>query len=739
MSSSSNAGVAANFKFTSGNEKVEADIGTLSGNDAILDGSAADADVMNVTLGATSGAFTANRIETINVNFAAGTPDLQMTGVTGTNKIAVTGSVAGAIEELDASIKQPTISLENYGRVLTVNTEQLSGTTTLGTAETLNISVSGATYGTTAATRTGVTLTADTGAGTLETLNIVSSGTTANAFALDASTNVTLNAINLSGTAGVTLRVTHDDITGVTVNGASAADDAVRIDRQTYGTTATNAANFTGVSNLIVADDATTAAAALVLASVQSGQKITVVDDMATGSSITVQGAATSTPAASLTLVLDNETANTDLDITDLDIQNVTALALESSGYATTSTDGTAENALKLVGDFTSVTLTGDTTVDMQLAIDGAGSTGLTARTVVVNASGMTGTARAELDVESDSTTAALVSYNLTGTANGDDLNLSTVSAASSITGGAGNDTIVGGGANDVISGGEGNDSITTSAGTDTIALGDGTDTIVLTANAAVTAAVQEVQTITFATDGASNAAQGYVFRILGEDITVSTINADTSPTTAEFEARLTVAINESAVGRAGRVSAVDGTGVVVTFAADEGDVAAITVRKLGQAASSGAASASLADNGVVTVVQTSTGSLGDVVDAVVSDFTASDLINYSTNLTLSAGGYYEGAIASATQATEYGIMVITDQSYASIDAAEAAINTRLTDASNDDQIVVFLNSTTGIAQAFYDSDMDTDGAATTNSIATFTGITTLTQLAAAFSATQFI
>jgi len=261
---------------------------------------------------------------------------------------------------------------------------------------------------------------------------------------------------------------------------------------------------------------------------------------------------------------------------------------------------------------------------------------------------------------------------------------------------------------------------------------------LVLTTAVAGTAAVQEVQTIAFATVGLSNAAQGWTLRIAGEDVTSVTNNADTSPTTGEFNTNLAAAINASVGAQAGRWSAaVNGgnTAVVVTFAATEGDVANITVRTLVSLSTAGAASASAANHGSVTVTHTSTGVLADVVDVVWSDFSSVDFIGRG-NLTLSAGGYYEGAISGATQATEYGLMVITDQSYASIDAVESAINTRLTDASDDDMLVVFMDSALGHAVVFYDSDMDTDGAGTTNSIITLTGITTLSGLAAAFSDT---
>jgi len=729
-SSASNAGLATSFRFTGGNETITADIGTLSGSDTLIDGSSTDADVLNVSLTGASGTVVSSKVETISAQYVAGSPDLDLTNVYGANTITVSGSVAGTVSELDASVKQPVIGIENFGRVLTINAEQLTGTALAGTAETINVSVSGATYGTTAATRSGITLTADTGAGTLETLNITSAGAAANTFTLDASTNVALSTVNLLGGKDLTVRVDHDDITGVTVVGtASTGVTNVRINRESDTTTATNLANFTGVGVITVADDATTPAAALVLASAKAGQKFVVVDDMATGGSITFQGASTSALASSTTLVLDNDTANTDTDIGGtLDIQNVTAITIESLGYATSSTSADAENALTLGGDFSTVTITGDTSVDMTLAMEGAGALGTTSRAVTVTAAGMTGTAYVELDVSGDTYN----TYTITGTANADVLAGSTT--AITLNGGDGNDSLTGGSANDVINGGAGNDTVTTTAGTDTVTFGDGTDTLVIASTAAVTAAVQETQNILFASGGVSGVATTWIIRVLGEDILWT---SDTSPIASEFESGVTAAINSSVAARAGRVSASDGTGVDLTFAATEGNASTSTVRVFGQSTSD-TATTSVASSGSVGITTGTAGSLGDLVDVVSSDFSTTDLISIA-NLTLASSSYFEGAIGDAVQATEYGIMVLTNVSYATIAEAETAIEARLTDGSDADMIVVFMNSTLGYAEVFYDSDIDTDGAATTNSILKLTGVTTLTQLADTFATTDFV
>jgi len=715
------------FRFTSGNEVVSAGISTLGASDVFVDSSTTDTDVLNATLNGTSGTFTSQNIETINANMAAGSAQLNMTNVIGSKSVSVNGNVAGLISNFNAATTTPEFSTATYTNTLSLRPDTLAGTTALATAETVNATVSGASYGTTAATRSVITIDGTGGAGQLETLNITSSGTAGNVYQLNTSNAATLGTVNLLGAADTTVRVSHADITGVTVAGAlNTGTTILRIDRNTNTTTPTAVQNFTGLDKIQVVDS-TGVDDDLSLTGIYTGAVVEALSGFA-ATTITVSGSSARTTDA-LTLNFDHATASTSVALGTLNVQDVETMNLVSTGNSSALVG--AGNSATITGDATTVTVTGDTSLNLTINVD-APTSG--SRTTAVTAAAVTGTATVTLNASGDANTTNL--YSLTGTVNSDTLN-GTAVAANTISGGDGNDTITGGSANDVIDGGAGNDSYTSNGGTDSLTGGTGNDTLVLTTAVAGTAAVQEVQTIAFTTHGNSIVAQGYTFRILGEDITSIAQNTDTTPVAAEFEANLTAAINASAGGQAGRFTAVDGAGVVVTFADTEGDVAAITVRASNTLSTDGAASASATNNGTATVTQTSTGVLADLVDVVWSDFAggAVDFISRA-NLTLSAGGYYEGAVGSATQATEYGMMVITDQSYASITAAESAIDTRLTDASNDDMLVVFLDSALGYAVVFYDSDMDTGGVTTTNSIITLTGITTLSALAAAFADT---
>ncbi len=495
--SAANGTIASDFRFTADNESITADIGTIAAADVLLDGSSADADVMNITANATLGAFTANRIEKFVVDMAAGSPELTMTNVTNINNIEVKGTVAGTVAELNAQSKQPTIKTDGYTRVLTINTEANSGTTTAATAETVNVEVSGSSYGSSASTRSGVTLTAD-GAGTLETLNITSSGSAANDFALDASTNITLETVNFLGATALTTRIAAADITGLTLTATEATgDQTLMIDHSTRTTTATNANLFTGFDNIVIKDSTTptTGGDGGSLTGLTSGQKVTFADDL-NATTLTFKSVSGSSDTA--TVVLDNESGSTDTDIASIDIQNVETVTIESSGNAGTSVSNSASATTNLLdsltGDATTINITGDTALNLDLAIDKASSGSAGSRAVTVDASGSTGAVAIETAA---STGTGSVSYTITGTANADIITLANATNAGTITAGAGNDTITSGGGNDTIDLGAGTNTYYASAGTDSITLGAGANTIVF--GESDVAAVAQVTTLTYA------------------------------------------------------------------------------------------------------------------------------------------------------------------------------------------------------------------------------------------------
>jgi hypothetical protein len=265
------------------------------------------------------------------------------------------------------------------------------------------------------------------------------------------------------------------------VGTAATGDVNLRVDMNGTGA-ALNATSFSGIDNFLMADSTVTGDAASITG-LADGQKVTIVDDM-DATTLTVSGAGVGSEKASVTVVLDNETASVDLDVANITIDNVKTLNLESSGYST-STATTSENSTGPVdGDFTTITITGDTSLDTVLDIDGGGTAETTARAVTVDASANT------KFVTIDAVDDKYVSYNITGTAGNDTLKLN--ETAGTITAGAGNDTISLSGKNDTVDAGAGNDTINATNGTDTITTGTGTDTVIM-GEMDVTAVVQSV------------------------------------------------------------------------------------------------------------------------------------------------------------------------------------------------------------------------------------------------------
>jgi len=494
----SNGTITSNFRFTDGgNEVVTADIGTLAVADTLLDGSSTDSDVMNITANGDTGAFTANRIEKFVVDMAAGSPIFTATNVTNFTNIDVKGSVAGTIDELDVQAKQPTIKLDGYTRQLTIAPETFAGTTTAATAETVNLELSGTTYGSAAASRSIVLFDSDT-AGTLETLNITSSGSAANEFQLNAAdTSTTLDTVNFLGATDLTTRVTAAEVSGVTLTATAATGtQTLKINQTGQSATATNVNLFTGFDNIVMIDSASpdTSTDSANLSGLTSGQKITLADDF---NDVTLTFKSVTGSSDSATVVLDNETATTDLDVSGIDIQNVETVNIQSSGYA--GVDQTSATKTNLISDFagdaTTINITGDTALDLDLNIDSASTGAAGSRVVTVDASASTGAV--DIVTNASSGTGS-VSYTITGTANADIINNANATNVSTLTGGAGNDTVTGGSGNDTIDlSGGGANTLNVSSGTDTVTLGSGVDTI-LFAEADVTT-VAQVTTITFA------------------------------------------------------------------------------------------------------------------------------------------------------------------------------------------------------------------------------------------------
>jgi hypothetical protein len=711
-----NGSISSTFRFTSADDTINGIGASIQAADTLLDASTTDTDVLNITSTAAMNAMTSVNIETANVTMASGTPTAVFTNFTGLTTVNVTGTVAGTVTDAGTAA----VNLDGYTRIATINDSTgLGGTAAAGTAETMNVTVSGTSYGSTAATQSGVTLTAiNTGANeTLETLNITSGGTAANDFALDVSdVDVVLDTTNLLGANDLTVRVTHAGVTGTTVVGsANTANTTVMIDRTGATTTDTNVHNFSGIDNITVKDSAAPAVGGDGgdMIGLKSGQTVTLADDFNT-TVLTVTPATYTSMADSLTVALDNETAATNTDVASLNVQNTKTLNIISDGHgASVSTNAATVNLLDaLVGDATTVTVTGDTALNLDANIDAVqtATTATTARAVTVDASGMTGTAF--LDFAADAN--AKVSYNVTGSANADTI---VMNASGGIAnGGAGADVITTGAGAETVDGGAGKDHIDTSYGADSITGGSDADTYDVDAVAA--AAVQEVNTIVLT--AVDNAADDFTVTIDGvvyAEVATGTIDTDGAKFVTDNAAEIQVAHD-----------------VAVTYTA-----ASDTLTLTGKADGTNFTATSQHNNGgtyaALTVGDTTVASLALDMDTTITDFAAGDVIDVDGFTTSATTVYHEGTAANV--ATTDTAIVLTGASYANVAAAEDAYNAA---GGNIDGVVAFFNNTTGTAQMFRDNDLDTDGnLADTSVFLTFSNITSLSTLASAFSSDSVI
>jgi hypothetical protein len=420
---------------------------------------------------------------------------------------------------------------------------------------------------------------------------------------------------------------------------------------------------------------------------------------------------------------LDLHNTTGDLDIGGaLSIQNVSTLNLASNG-GLTGTAATGENGFTVDGDFTTINFTGDSTIDTTMNIDGAGSSGTTARTTTVDASGMTGVARLELDTDSSS----LVTYVVTGTANGD-----TITASGTINGGAGADTIAGEAGADTIDAGDGADTVTITAGADSITLGAGNDTMDLNGTAPGTAAVQHAIVSGDADAGKTTVAtqDDFIVVVNGKSYKLDIkTNGDTADDiTSDFVTDFAATVLADSGVTVTQTANANTTGLTFTGATSGAQFTATT---------------QLLDNGVVAAVAggiTVSGVTGTAdVNFTVTDFAAGDKLD-TVGLGALDAAYYEGAAGSIDTAGGDGIIVLTGAAYANFGDAEAAVAAAVTGADTDDTVIIFLNSTSGVAEAFFDVDIGADNdVAATDQLITFSNISNLTTLAATMSVDSFV
>jgi len=515
-------GTSGNDTFNAGNATTNAAGQTFTVGDTLNGG--AGTDTLNVTVGAANTYAMSNvsAIEKVNATFtAAGT--LSLLGATGVTEVSSNGSTAAAIftnigstsvglglknSDQAATYTFTTAAVAGGADTATLTVSGANQATTVATTiadvETLNIvSAADSTIGLlTAAAATSINV---SGAGALTIVDNLAVATTIDASKTTAGVDLDfgVGAVTVTGgtgndtlsfeAAGAVSVVGGDgndtfifDATGTVTTADSIAGgggtDTLRVatSANLTGYTAPATATISGIENLNF--DAALGAN-LTTANIQAGIERVNLAAGAGGFTITMDaGSRTigfSAAAAAATVVADTGTALTD-SLTLLNTSAATdvydAKALTVTGFETV-TANTSTTTTRVSNDFGAIGITPDSggSVTLKFVGNNAVTTGVitatSATSATVDASGLTGAANF-----STGANATVGVTNIIGSANAD--TIASSSTATTVDGGAGNDSLTGGAANDVISGSAGDDTVDGAAGNDSISGGDGADSL---------------------------------------------------------------------------------------------------------------------------------------------------------------------------------------------------------------------------------------------------------------------
>jgi Ca2+-binding RTX toxin-like protein len=225
---------------------------------------------------------------------------------------------------------------------------------------------------------------------------------------------------------------------------------------------------------------------------VPEGTKVTVISDV---DSIDhgVKDATNAGTKNSLTVALDNNTADVDVDMATLTVAGIETLTIHSSGVTATTTPGaviianqadTNTIATLTAAQASSIFVTGDsdlilTAISANAVLTSIDASKYTGRLLMTNTATSSSATTITGGSGADNITGRATADNISGGAGNDSLVGS--GGNDTIAGGAGADTLTGGAGNDVLSGGDGNDSITAGAGSDNLDGGAGDDSFVIT------------------------------------------------------------------------------------------------------------------------------------------------------------------------------------------------------------------------------------------------------------------
>ncbi|WP_424894958.1 beta strand repeat-containing protein [Tepidimonas sp. HKU79] len=489
--------VTSTFKFTSGNETVNAAGGTFSNVDILVDGSTTDNDVLNATLtGSAPIAANLTNIETLKLNLAGNGTGLDFAAITGAKTVEISGTQNGVLSNVAATAPEVTLT-GGYDKTLTVAFDTLAGTSS-SNPETLKVNLNGA--GSKAAVQINIEGTSNNGS--LEELTINSAGTAANTLTVgtadfDTGTGYAsangISKFTVTGSQDLTLKVDHATISTKTLANSGTGKLTLDVDRGTATAAVTSLAQATGYQTLVLRGTGD-----VNVSGIANGATVQIVDSF-TGTnsdSLSVKGAASGTND-SLTLVLDHKTDATNLTfsaafaVNDIETVNIQSKGGDSTGHTlgdtSTGFEANAAKTINISGD-TKLTLNLDTDTKFEtLNIEGAAKhsvdfvgtgavTYASGKNVTVSAGTATGDLTLDLSqVQLDTGTSTTETLSVTTGSGKDTLTFGSTLAGAKLVvdAGAGDNTIVvkgdGTAATNNISG---EVSITTGSGKDTIVFG---------------------------------------------------------------------------------------------------------------------------------------------------------------------------------------------------------------------------------------------------------------------------
>jgi len=523
------------------------------------------------------------------------------------------------------------------------------------------------------------------------TISATALGTGGSVDAGDGSDTLTMtaaNAVTASATTTFETAISNFDKLSLGVAGAS-------------GTV--NLANIDDLNDVAVAGVG--GGFALTLSGAASGVNLRFADATQTSTIVSLANNGSADVANVFLTTADEASTLAAVDLTGFETINIASADTDTNTTA-------ASNAITAMtaGDATTVVVTGNAGLALAAGFSGTKVTSFNASAVTAGAVTYT-------------TGALAAAATITGGAGGDTLNAAAAVKAVTISGGAGNDTITGSSTKaNTLNGDAGTDSITGGAAADVIDGGAGTDTFIADLTEKAGASTTDGVVINLSADAITASS---VFTTTAKYLT--TVAATVAAGTGTYLFSSESATNENIIDTISNVENVTGTSGRDYIVGS--DVANVITGGAGiDTLTGGTGSDSFIMNQAAT---TGRDVITDFTLAAGGDTLVFDISDYA----LAGGTVYVGAVGALAVNSSDEIIVLTGAGYATDDAAEDAIATRVT-TDGLDYVAIYFNTTDNTAHIIYDTDAGVDAAdGTAVLVGTLSNVTTLASLATAVAA----